>query len=786
VSVRATKLPAGSGRLSTLAEHVQVPLYRNGYALVLNSVLTAILGVAYWLVAARDYTPHVVGVNTAVISAMMFLAGVAQLNLISALLRFVPVLGGLRGRFISVCYAAVACAAVLCAAVFLLGIHLWAPTLEALRSSSGMIASFVGATVAWCVFALQDSALTALGAAVLVPLENAVYGIAKIALLVLLASASPHWGIFASWSAALAVSLVPVNALIAGRLLRPQSRADAQPKAAPSRPEILKFVAPDYLAALLWLAATTLMPLIVVGVAGATANAFYSLAWMINLPLILVSVNTGQALVVAGAADPARVAEYARKVLRQTARLVVPAAVLMAVAAPYVLRLFGREYATRGALTLSLLALSSIPNMITVLHVSVYRVQRRMRAVVALLAAQCGSLLLLGTALLAASGIVGVGAAWLVCQTTVAVILLRLDSTVFGPGDGRLLDLAARLGLVTVLRALRAHNRRRRNGRALTRCLPHGLVLTNTCRTVNDVAVGRARMVGGTSEVIIKLALSPSAAAGLQRETRVLNLLKNDPRLESWGVARPEIRALGQLGQRCYIVESCLRGVTAGQRLAEGADRGRVVTAALSAIEGLHAHTERIVTVDEALLGCWVDGPARAVEGAVAGSVARTEALQRVTSELRGWLERRTIPAGWVHGDFVPENVLIDPREDSRVTGVIDWESATTPDLPVIDAAMFVLAAHCQLEGRELGDVVGAVVRGTAGSFLLDALAEAARALDEPPDPRKVALLCWLRHLAFAIQKGNRYARNRVWKRSNIDRVLDTLVHESRVIGARE
>jgi hypothetical protein len=104
------------------------------------------------------------------------------------------------------------------------------------------------------------------------------------------------------------------------------------------------------------------------------------------LPLIAVSGSTGQALVVTGAGDPERLAVYARKVLRQTARLVVPAAVAMALAAPYVLRLFGREYADHAATTLSLLALSAIPNVITTLYVSIYRVQRRMRAVVTVLA----------------------------------------------------------------------------------------------------------------------------------------------------------------------------------------------------------------------------------------------------------------------------------------------------------------------------------------------------------------------------------------------------------------
>ena len=176
--------------------------------------------------------------------------------------------------------------------------------------------------------------MTALGAAVMVPIENAIYGVVKIALLVLLVSASPNYGIFGSWSAALLVSFVPVNALIFGPLLHRRRRAHDHSLKVPTRGEIVRFVAPDYLGALLWLAATTLMPVIVVAIAGPTSTAYFSLAWMITLPLIAVSSSTGAALVVTGAGDPARLAEYARKVLRQTARLVVPAAVAIGLPRP--------------------------------------------------------------------------------------------------------------------------------------------------------------------------------------------------------------------------------------------------------------------------------------------------------------------------------------------------------------------------------------------------------------------------------------------------------------------
>jgi aminoglycoside phosphotransferase len=479
--------------------------------------------------------------------------------------------------------------------------------------------------------------------------------------------------------------------------------------------------------------------------------------------------------VVPGAGAPARLAEYARKVLCQTARLVVPAAVAVALTAPYLLRLFGRQYADHAATTMSLLALSAIPNMITVLHVSVYRVQRRMRAVVTLLAGLCGSVLLLGSALLAVMGIAGVGLAWLLCQSIVAVVLRRVDSGAVAPGGARAFDLATKLGFVAALRWLRAHRFRRRNTRALARCLPDGLALIAVESTVNDVAVGCARTVEGTREMIVKLALSDPAAVSLRRTADVLAALHADSRLCGWEVPRPEILAVGHLEGRSYLLASRLSGVTVKQRLAQGAACESLTSAAIAAIEGLHQRTAKMVTVDSELLERWIDRPARAVHTVVAGSADRTDSLRRLTCELKAWLEGRTLHAGWIHGDFVPQNVLIDPHDASRVTGIIDWELADTPDLAAIDTTMFLLATHSQLERRELGHLVAAIVGGNANGSLPGALADAGRGLDERHDPPMVTLLCWLRHVAEAIQKGERYARHPVWKRYNVYHVLDTL-----------
>src|SRR5256885_2892880 len=97
----ASRLPRSWSTLRVwFVSHFRVPMYREGYALVLSSGLSSLLGFVYWIVAARSYSPDVVGLNSAVISAMMFLAGMSQLNLASASIRFLPAAGARTRRFL--------------------------------------------------------------------------------------------------------------------------------------------------------------------------------------------------------------------------------------------------------------------------------------------------------------------------------------------------------------------------------------------------------------------------------------------------------------------------------------------------------------------------------------------------------------------------------------------------------------------------------------------------------------------------------------------------------------
>ena len=73
--------------MQPLAPVLGDPMLRNGYALIVSATVTQVLGVLYWIVAARTAPAAVVARNSTAISVMLFLAGVAEFNLMSTLIR---------------------------------------------------------------------------------------------------------------------------------------------------------------------------------------------------------------------------------------------------------------------------------------------------------------------------------------------------------------------------------------------------------------------------------------------------------------------------------------------------------------------------------------------------------------------------------------------------------------------------------------------------------------------------------------------------------------------------
>ena len=408
---------------------IRTPLYRNALALLVNSGVTSLIGIAYWTMAARLASPGVVGVNAALITSMVALASLSHLGLEGALAGLLPRAGAATSALVKRAYGMAAVLAVGFATTFVVA----APRLSAqLRDlyRPGAAALFVVAVLVWSLFALQDCVLTGLRRAVWIPLENILYSALKLVLVLVLARGLAGYGIVVSWVVPAALALVPVT-LAVFKVFIPAHLKAYGTETRRETERFNRFVVGDGLGMLLSQAYIGLLPLLVMGQAGAEAPGRFYIAWMLTQSLDLVAVNVGMSLTVEGAHTQDELPAMFRRVLLRTLALVGLIVGLGALAAPWVLAVFGAGYVDASVEPFRLLLFGSLFRVVITLAICAARAERRPSLVVALQASLTAIVVPLAWQLTRESGATGAALAWTIGNAAVAALGLVLVRHLF-------------------------------------------------------------------------------------------------------------------------------------------------------------------------------------------------------------------------------------------------------------------------------------------------------------------------------------------------------------------
>ncbi|MGN0123259.1 MAG: lipopolysaccharide biosynthesis protein [Rhodococcus sp. (in: high G+C Gram-positive bacteria)] len=354
---------------------------QNAYALVLNTGISGVLGLAYWVLAAHYYDDTDVGRGSAAISALMLLTGLVSVNFAGTLNRFIPEAGRRTTTVVVGVYVVTSAVVAVLAVGLLFALHMMGgPAYDILREPGTRI-WFVAAAVAASVITVQDSVLTGLRVAVWVPVWNAVFAVSKLVLLVVLAETLPRSGVFFSWIVPMIVVMFPVNLLIFGRLL-PRHVRTAPSASQLTAAQVGRFFAADYLGALFLYGTMFLVPILVAVRVQPHTYAYFFIAWSVATMMNLVAVNMAVPVAVEGVCDPARLADYCRSALTRALCLLMVGVVGIGLAAPYALGLLGAGYLDAVPL-LQLLAFASLPSAVVDIYLGTLRARTERRRIIA-------------------------------------------------------------------------------------------------------------------------------------------------------------------------------------------------------------------------------------------------------------------------------------------------------------------------------------------------------------------------------------------------------------------
>ena len=592
---------------------------------------------------------------------------------------------------------------------------LWTPELSVVVGEHAQGVWFVVATVIWTLFTLQDAVLTGLGEAPWVFVENVSYGVLKLALLLAVADRLPRTGVFVAWTAPLIVFVVAINLLIFGRLIPqrrhpPAERIDAR--------VIGRFISADYPASLMLATVVGLMPLLAITITGsAKSSAYVYLAWTFAYTLHLVSTNVGGSMITEASRAPERLVEYARRTVVHALRIVVPLAVILVIAAPYVLRIEGRDYAIHTTRLLQLFAIAAIPNVFVATYLNIIRVERRMAAVLYVTAIQSVLVLVPSIVMLHLYGVVGVGIAWLGAETVIALALLvgelRTLWLPYLPAQSlrALVDRASVSQLRLTSRATR---------RAVLQTFDesnlnaHGWVPREFVGHTHEVGVLRVSLPSWREEGLLKVAMSPLGLESLHRELSALKTVRDSAPPDIDNIL-PRVLKFDPKPERAWLLETWFDGIDARSAIEIPGAVDTLLADVTRRMTSLYRLRSATLRVDDDAFTRLVDLPLMSTGNTRTthmGAIADSRNLAKVRDELHGELAGRDLVMSLIHGDLWLGNVLWDPAT-VEVRGIIDWHSATVA-FPVVDIVHLICTTRSLTQHRELGSIVQEILAGGA------------------------------------------------------------------------
>lgn len=347
----------------------------DGLSLSISGAVGSLAGFISWLIAARLMPQEAVGYASAFVSAFLLVAGVAQLNLDSAMMLWMPKAGRMAATLFWRSHAVIV---VSCAVVGVVYVLL-TPQIAETGAGPGIPVLvgglfFVLAGIGWGLWGIHDFSLIAIGKTWWASWRNIAFAVARIGLLLALGASLGPQGVVLSWVVPIVVWTVG-SAVIGGVFTRQFSRHSTQ-QWLPSRSETVKFLGPTTLAHWGTVLLFNQVTVIVVQRFGAATGAAFFIAWQAVMVIDIAAQRFMQSLSAQLARDPEHARAHIATSRKRLMIIFLPMVAVGIALADWGLSIFGPGY-TPAANVLRVLLLGMIPRLIISHELGVRQAQHR-------------------------------------------------------------------------------------------------------------------------------------------------------------------------------------------------------------------------------------------------------------------------------------------------------------------------------------------------------------------------------------------------------------------------
>ena len=383
-------------------------LFRNSVYLMLTTGTMALFGFVFWLLVAHLYRPAQLGIASILISSMNFITHFSLLGLNSTFLRFLPKSKN-RNEQIDTGLIIVAIGAVVAAGLFAFFAPHFAPRLNILHQNVLYTLGFVLLCLGASLNLITDSIFIAYrSAGYNLVIDGFIASSIQLALPILLIGLGAYGIYVAQGSAALVAMIVSIAVLVRKFSYQPSFNINLSILRG-----IKRYSSASYVASLLAVLPTIILPIIILNKLGAAPAGYYYLAYMMANLLFAIAYAVAQSLFTEGSYGERRLRLLIKRGAIFLAVLMIPASLLLAGLGPFVLDIFGKTYGEHSRQVIMVLAAVGPFVAANALGNVVLSIQKQLKALVCVnlvyAVATCAFALLY-----AQRGLAWVAGAWLV------------------------------------------------------------------------------------------------------------------------------------------------------------------------------------------------------------------------------------------------------------------------------------------------------------------------------------------------------------------------------------
>jgi len=385
----------------------------NAGSLVGTQAVTSALGFLYWWLAARSFSPQVVGLASASISAMLLLGTMGVMGFGTLLMGRLRRESDQDGPLIASAIITVSIAGSIIGLLFV-GLISWIPSdLNVWSGDIGSVLLFSFSVGLTSMVLVIDQALIGLLWGSLQLWRNAIFALAKLSILFVISlwiTEVSGFTIYLTWMLGILISL---GFLIGFAIWKGERIFRYRPKIGLIREIGLDALIHHLLNIALQVPGFSL-PVIVTIVLSARLNAYFYASWMIASFAFVGPIALATVLYAVSSVDAAMLAQKIRFTLELSLLIGLLACGGLLILADQVLRLFGAEYAEQAAWCLRVLSLAVFPITVKNLYVAIHRIRNRILDATRWVIVGSFLELLLATSGGWLAGIVGLSIGWVI------------------------------------------------------------------------------------------------------------------------------------------------------------------------------------------------------------------------------------------------------------------------------------------------------------------------------------------------------------------------------------